>query len=149
MSHQKLWMNKIRWACDNCSNLKVRRCWSSWISAQGPTRKLELLEDQVSVREKSIKNIFVQGAGKSSIVTALFRLADPTGRIVIDGIDALKMGLQDLRANISIIPQVLTHNFGKLKPLVQGNPVTRVSDIMGWRLDLIYKQTHATRLLLW
>ena len=26
---------------------------------------------------------------------------------------------------------------------------TRVSDIMGWRLDLIYKQTHATRLLLW
>ena len=102
-----------------------------------------------SVREKSIKNIFVQGAGKSSIVTALFRLADPTGRIVIDGIDALKMGLQDLRANISIIPQVPTHNFGKLKPLVQGNPVTRVSDIMGWRLDLIYKQTHATRLLLW
>ena len=108
-----------------------------------------MLEDQVSVREKSIENIFVQGAGKSSIVTALFRLADPTGRIVIDGIDALKMGLQDLRANISIIPQVLTHNFGKLKPLVQGNPVTRVSDIMGWRLDLIYKQTHATRLLLW
>ncbi|XP_059486251.1 probable multidrug resistance-associated protein lethal(2)03659 [Neocloeon triangulifer] len=46
------------------------------------------------------------GAGKSSLISALFRLADCCeGRIVIDDIDTAKLGLHQLRANISIIPQ--------------------------------------------
>ncbi|XP_019851290.1 PREDICTED: multidrug resistance-associated protein 4-like [Amphimedon queenslandica] len=46
------------------------------------------------------------GAGKTSLVSALFRLAEPTGgNIVIDGIDVNTLGLHDLRKNISIIPQ--------------------------------------------
>ena len=45
------------------------------------------------------------GAGKSSLITALFRLSEPIGKIMIDNIDLSKMGLHDLRKNISIIPQ--------------------------------------------
>lgn len=45
------------------------------------------------------------GAGKSSIVQALFRLALNEGLIEIDGYDIGKLGLHDLRSRISIIPQ--------------------------------------------
>lgn len=45
------------------------------------------------------------GAGKSSIVQALFRLAKLDGVIRIDGIDTNSLGLHDLRKQISIIPQ--------------------------------------------
>jgi len=45
------------------------------------------------------------GAGKSSLITAIFRLAEPDGRILIDGIDTKSIGLHELRSKISIIPQ--------------------------------------------
>lgn len=45
------------------------------------------------------------GAGKSSIIQAIFRLAYNEGTIKIDGSDIGKMGLHDLRSKISIIPQ--------------------------------------------
>lgn len=45
------------------------------------------------------------GAGKSSIITALFRLTEPKGVIVIDGVSVTEIGLHDLRRKISIIPQ--------------------------------------------
>ncbi|CAH0698828.1 unnamed protein product [Spodoptera exigua] len=45
------------------------------------------------------------GAGKSSIIQALFRLAYLEGNIIIDGIDITAIGLHDLREKISIIPQ--------------------------------------------
>jgi len=45
------------------------------------------------------------GAGKSSIITALFRLTEPKGSIYIDGVRINDVGLHDLRKNISIIPQ--------------------------------------------
>lgn len=45
------------------------------------------------------------GAGKSSIIQALFRLAYNEGDIEIDGINISTLGLHDLRSKISIIPQ--------------------------------------------
>lgn len=45
------------------------------------------------------------GAGKSSLIAALFRLSEPGGKILIDEIDTKSIGLHQLRSNISIIPQ--------------------------------------------
>ncbi|XP_058060711.1 probable multidrug resistance-associated protein lethal(2)03659 [Anopheles bellator] len=45
------------------------------------------------------------GAGKSSLIGALFRLARIEGRIMIDGIDTGVIALEALRSKISIIPQ--------------------------------------------
>ncbi|KAK1124888.1 hypothetical protein K0M31_006238 [Melipona bicolor] len=45
------------------------------------------------------------GAGKSSLISALFRLAKIDGAIEIDGVDTGSICLEDLRRHISIIPQ--------------------------------------------
>lgn len=45
------------------------------------------------------------GAGKSSLIAALFHMAKFDGAIYIDNVDTKKIGLHDLRNKISIIPQ--------------------------------------------
>ncbi|XP_035459714.1 ATP-binding cassette sub-family C member 4 isoform X3 [Scophthalmus maximus] len=45
------------------------------------------------------------GAGKSSLISALFRLAEPEGRIIIDDFLTSSLGLHTLRQRMSIIPQ--------------------------------------------
>lgn len=46
------------------------------------------------------------GAGKSSILQALFRLCElHEGKILIDGVDISKLGLHILRKSIAYIPQ--------------------------------------------
>ncbi|CAI9178849.1 unnamed protein product [Rangifer tarandus platyrhynchus] len=45
------------------------------------------------------------GAGKSSLIAALFRFSEPEGSIQIDGILTTNIGLHDLRKKMSVAPQ--------------------------------------------
>jgi ATP-binding cassette subfamily C (CFTR/MRP) protein 1 len=46
------------------------------------------------------------GAGKSSILSALFRIVEPTsGQIIVDGVNLLTIPLHELRSNIAIVSQ--------------------------------------------
>lgn len=71
------------------------------------------------------------GAGKSSLLSALFRLTEHEGIIEIDGIDTKKLGLHDLRSSISIIPQEPVLFSGTLR----GNldPFSSASDDQLWK----------------
>lgn len=56
------------------------------------------------------------GAGKSTLITALFRTTEPEhGRVLIDGLDIDSIGLYDLRRHLSIIPQVPQLFMGTLR----------------------------------
>lgn len=59
------------------------------------------------------------GAGKSSIIAVLFRLTEPEGSVLIDGIDTKAIGLHELRKRLSIIPQ---------EPILFNGPIRRNLD---------------------
>ncbi|KAF2259014.1 P-loop containing nucleoside triphosphate hydrolase protein [Lojkania enalia] len=71
------------------------------------------------------------GAGKSSILTALFRLAEYDGRICIDGVDIAKIGFHDLRSKLTIIPQDPTLFQGSVRDNL--DPYNQHSDNELWR----------------
>nr|XP_023023834.1 probable multidrug resistance-associated protein lethal(2)03659 isoform X1 [Leptinotarsa decemlineata]XP_023023843.1 probable multidrug resistance-associated protein lethal(2)03659 isoform X1 [Leptinotarsa decemlineata] len=65
---------------------------------------LKNLVFEIKPREK-IGIVGRTGAGKSSLIQALFRLTDIEGSILIDGVDTKTVSLKVLRSKISIIPQ--------------------------------------------
>lgn len=66
------------------------------------------------------------GAGKSSLIAALFRLAPVEGCVVIDTIDTNTISLESLRSRISIIPQDPVLFSGTLRKNL--DPFNRFSD---------------------
>ncbi|EJD44880.1 metal resistance protein ycf1 [Auricularia subglabra TFB-10046 SS5] len=70
---------------------------------------LDLVLKDISLDIKPREKIGIcgrTGAGKSSLLLALFRIIEPaSGTILIDGVDITTLGLHDLRSAISIIPQ--------------------------------------------
>lgn len=71
------------------------------------------------------------GAGKSSLIAALFRLAPLEGSIYIDGIDTVTVGLHELRNKLSIIPQEPVLFSGTLRKNL--DPFDEYSDSILWR----------------
>jgi ATP-binding cassette subfamily C (CFTR/MRP) protein 1 len=71
------------------------------------------------------------GAGKSSIMSTLFRMVELSGgSITIDGIDIAKVGLQDLRSRLSIIPQDPTLFKGTIRSNL--DPFNEHTDLELW-----------------
>lgn len=112
-------------------------------------KNLDLVLKQVNFDVKPGEKIGVvgrTGAGKSSLVLAIFRMLSASeGTIRIDNIDILKMRLFDLRHNLSIIPQD-SHLFeGTLRQNL--DPFCEHSDEKLWHvLELSNLKTSVERL---
>ncbi|KAL5290305.1 ABCC4.2 family protein [Megaselia abdita] len=71
------------------------------------------------------------GAGKSSIIQSIFRLALNEGEIAIDNLDISRISLHDLRSKISIIPQDPVLFSGSLR--FNLDPANEKPDELLWR----------------
>ncbi|CAH0722564.1 unnamed protein product, partial [Brenthis ino] len=85
-----------------CGRIEFRNCFMKYT-----TEDLPVLKNLNLVIESGWKVGIVgrTGAGKSSLISSLFRLAIIEGEVLIDEVDTGHLSLQDLRSKISIIPQ--------------------------------------------
>lgn len=84
------------------------------------------------------------GAGKSSLIAALFRLTEVQGEIDIDDIVTSTIGLHELRSKISIIPQEPVLFSGTVRKNL--DPFDQYSDHVLW--NALEEVRHCKKLLL-
>ncbi|KAJ7479990.1 hypothetical protein B0H11DRAFT_2173507 [Mycena galericulata] len=87
------------------------------------------------------------GSGKSTLAMSILRFTDPSsGRILIDGIDISKIGVEDLRSRLTFIPQDATLFSGTLRenldPFEEHDDATCLEVL--YRVQMISRSQHAS-----
>jgi len=109
----------------------------------------DLVLKNISIKIHSGEKIGIcgrTGAGKSSLLLALFRIIEPvSGTIRIDSIDITKVGLYDLRSILAIVPQNADLFEGTLRENI--DPIGLYSDIDIWNaLDQVHLKNYVETL---
>ncbi|KAG0695817.1 P-loop containing nucleoside triphosphate hydrolase protein, partial [Suillus ampliporus] len=96
--------------------------------------ELDVVLKDISITIKPKEKIGIcgrTGAGKSSLLLALFRIIEPaSGTIFVDSVDIRKLGLHDLRSAIAIVPQNPELFEGTLRENI--DPVGEHQDVDIW-----------------
>ncbi|QRG38744.1 hypothetical protein FDK38_003162 [Candidozyma auris] len=111
--------------------------------------ELDLVLKNINLEIKPHEKIGIvgrTGAGKSSLTLALFRIIEAAeGHIEIDNIDTSKIGLQDLRHKLSIIPQDAQVFEGTIRDNL--DPTGSYTDENMWKaLELSHLKDHVLRM---